>query len=70
MKHYIVEFDRNYKGLRLVGIIGDMGYSCGYVGVISEWFLDILLLARTSLDKQPQLLVLPLTIAEPIIFFC
>jgi len=39
------------------------------IAVISEWFFDILLLALTSLDKQPQLLVLPLIIAEPIIFF-
>lgn len=36
MKHYIVEFDRNYKGLRLVGIFGDRGYRCGYVGVPKE----------------------------------
>ena len=36
MKHYIVEFDKNYKGLRLIGIFGDRGYRCGYVGVPKE----------------------------------
>ena len=36
MKHYIVEFDRNYKGLRLVGIFTDRGFRCGYVGVPKE----------------------------------
>ena len=36
MKNYIVEFDRNYKGLRLIGIFGDRGYRCGYVGVPKE----------------------------------